>query len=89
MGGDDNHTKEDDDDDDNFNKSPDNIESKDERFTDRFFRKETRKKDEFIDDDQHRGLQHPREPKPMKAKSILKSLGPGVITGASDDDPSG
>lgn len=27
--------------------------------------------------------------KPMKLKRILKSLGPGFITGASDDDPSG
>jgi Mn2+/Fe2+ NRAMP family transporter len=25
----------------------------------------------------------------MKLKQLLKSLGPGVITGASDDDPSG
>ena len=83
-----NHTE---DDDDDFNKSNDNIVSKDGRFTDRFFTKDTGKKEEeFIGDNQHpSSQQHPRNPKRMQVKSILKSLGPGVITGASDDDPSG
>jgi Mn2+/Fe2+ NRAMP family transporter len=81
-----NHTE-----DDDFNKSNDNIVSKDGRFTDRFFTKDTGKKEEeFIGDNQHpSSQQHPRNPKRMQVKSILKSLGPGVITGASDDDPSG
>ena len=39
------------------------------------------------------GFRHPLSIKPgslsMKLKQLLKSLGPGVITGASDDDPSG
>lgn len=29
------------------------------------------------------------KPKPSRAKKLLKTLGPGLITGASDDDPSG
>jgi Mn2+/Fe2+ NRAMP family transporter len=39
------------------------------------------------------GLRHLLSIKPYllspKLKQILKSLGPGIITGASDDDPSG
>jgi hypothetical protein len=39
------------------------------------------------------GFKHPLSIKPysvsIKLKQFLKSLGPGIITGASDDDPSG
>ena len=34
-------------------------------------------------------LELAQKPEPGRAKSILKLLGPGLITGASDDDPSG
>jgi Mn2+/Fe2+ NRAMP family transporter len=34
-------------------------------------------------------LQGRRGPKPNSVKRFLKRLGPGLITGASDDDPSG
>ena len=39
-------------------------------------------------DDQKSALKVGRE-KPFRFKDFLKSLGPGLITGASDDDPSG
>src|SRR6201996_2986343 len=32
---------------------------------------------------------HAKRPKRSGLKTILKTLGPGLITGASDDDPSG
>ena len=41
----------------------------------------------------HRFLRRKRSPQPGSSrgalKSLLKTLGPGLITGASDDDPSG
>ncbi|HEY0219429.1 MAG TPA: divalent metal cation transporter [Afipia sp.] len=37
------------------------------------------------------GLHHPKPPphKPFHLRAFIKTLGPGLITGASDDDPSG
>jgi NRAMP (natural resistance-associated macrophage protein)-like metal ion transporter len=80
---DENHT------DDDFDKAKDNVTSNDMRFTDESFTRNTEKKEEFTGDNQSPRSRQPRRPKSMRVKSILKSLGPGVITGASDDDPSG
>jgi len=41
-------------------------------------------------DDKHRDQKPaPRPREPFSLRNVLKSLGPGLITGASDDDPSG
>jgi Mn2+/Fe2+ NRAMP family transporter len=80
---DENHTQ------DDFDKSKDNLTSNDLRFTDQSFTNDTGKKEEFTGTNQSPRSRQPRIPNRMHAKSILKSLGPGVITGASDDDPSG
>ena len=32
---------------------------------------------------------HEKRPEPFRARDFVKTLGPGLITGASDDDPSG
>src|SRR6266404_4408048 len=51
-------------------------------------RKKTTHKSSKKADDQRQALQAGRE-KPYDFRDFLKSLGPGLITGASDDDPSG
>jgi NRAMP (natural resistance-associated macrophage protein)-like metal ion transporter len=48
----------------------------------------TKPKDHKKAGDQKPALKAER-PKPFRFKDFLKSLGPGLITGASDDDPSG
>jgi NRAMP (natural resistance-associated macrophage protein)-like metal ion transporter len=80
---DENHTH------DDFDKSKDNLTSNDLRFTDQSPTDDTGKKEEFTGANQSPRSSQPRNPNRIHAKSILKSLGPGVITGASDDDPSG
>jgi Mn2+/Fe2+ NRAMP family transporter len=81
--------KEGDDYDDRVDKNNYDIPDNGKRSTDGSFTRGTEKKEELMGNHQSPGLQKPAEPKHMEAKSILKSLGPGVITGASDDDPSG
>src|SRR5258707_9205439 len=51
-------------------------------------RKKTNHKNHKKADSQKPALKAERE-KPFRFKDFLKSLGPGLITGASDDDPSG
>jgi NRAMP (natural resistance-associated macrophage protein)-like metal ion transporter len=58
-------------------------------------RKERSKEDQVEDDDEDNNSLHHEEDIPSKQSRFLpkaiflKSLGPGIITGASDDDPSG
>ena len=35
------------------------------------------------------GAHHEKKPEPFSLRGFLKTLGPGLVTGASDDDPSG
>src|ERR1700709_408942 len=51
-------------------------------------RKKTTHKNSKKADDQKPALK-PEHREPFRFKDFLKSLGPGLITGASDDDPSG
>src|SRR5258707_1526716 len=51
-------------------------------------RKKTNHKNHKKADSQKPALKAERE-KPFRFHDFLKSLGPGLITGASDDDPSG
>ena len=74
---------------DDFDKTKDNVMSNDVPFTDQSSTKDTGKKEEFTSDTQYPKSDQPSKLKRIQARSILKSLGPGVITGASDDDPSG
>ena len=46
-------------------------------------------KDEKIGTENDLNLENQRINKKISASLILKSLGPGLVTGASDDDPSG
>jgi NRAMP (natural resistance-associated macrophage protein)-like metal ion transporter len=74
---------------DDFDKAKDNVMSNDVPFTDQSSIKDTEKKEEFTSDPQYPRSHQRSKVKRKQARSILKSLGPGVITGASDDDPSG